>query len=590
MSEDTTGSVVWADAMAAAALFAVDPVGLGGIRWRSGAGPVREAWTELLRELLPDETPVRRCPLHIADDRLLGGLDLAASLAAGRPIAQRGLLAEADGGVVFLPMAERLTDSTGAKIAVALDDGEVLVERDGMSVRSAARMGVIVFDEGVTPEERPPTALTERCAFSVEASAISVRDLALCAFDEEDVRAARKLLPRVGAPHAQFVEGICEAAEAFGVASARAPLFALRAARAAAALDGRDAISIDDVALAARLVLAPRALTPPTMEDETSSQPPPPEDEAEDQSADETTEGDHEPLSAPLEMLIAATQAALPPEVLARLAGGDRERCARASASGAGAQVASALRGRPIGSRSGALRSGERLNLVETLRAAAPWQKLRRKGLEPSTRIEVRKADFRIRRFVEQRESTTIFVVDASGSSAFQRLAEVKGAVELLLAEAYVTRARVALVAFRNASAEVLLPPTRSLARARRRLAELPGGGGTPLASGIEVAQLLALAEKAKGRTPLVLLLTDGRANIARDGSPGRARATEDAFSAAKLLRASGLSSIHIDTSPRTAPDGDRLARAMGATYAPLPYVDARSVLGIVQATPRAPQ
>jgi len=178
--------------------------------------------------------------------------------------------------------------------------------------------------------------------------------------------------------------------------------------------------------------------------------------------------------------------------------------------------------------------------------------------------------------------------VDASGSSAFQRLAEVKGAVELLLAEAYVTRARVALVAFRNTGAEVLLPPTRSLARARRRLAELPGGGGTPLAAGIEAAQLLALSEKAKGRTPLILLLTDARANIARDGTAGRAQAIEDAFNAAKLLRLSGIGSIHIDTSPRTARDGDRLARAMGATYAPLPYVDARAVLGIVQATPLA--
>jgi hypothetical protein len=100
------------------------------------------------------------------------------------------------------------------------------------------------------------------------------------------------------------------------------------------------------------------------------------------------------------------------------------------------------------------------------LRAAAPWQKLRRREAASSkARVLVRKNDFRIRRFVQRLESTTIFVVDASGSTAAQRLAEAKGAVENLLAEAYVTRARVALIVFRDKAAELLLPPTRSLSR-----------------------------------------------------------------------------------------------------------------------------
>jgi magnesium chelatase subunit D len=234
-----------------------------------------------------------------------------------------------------------------------------------------------------------------------------------------------------------------------------------------------------------------------------------------------------------------------------------------------------------MGVRSGALRAGDRLNLSETLRAAAPWQRVRRAGA-PGALIRVRPEDFRVRRFVQRRDSTTIFAVDASGSAAFQRLAEAKGAVELLLAKAYVSRARVALVAFRDRGAAVVLSPTRSLTRAKRSLADLPGGGGTPLAAGIDLALDLALGEKAKDRTPLLVFLTDGRANIARDGAPGRSLAEQDALAAARRVRAVGIGAAFIDTSPRPQPGGDRFAAAMGAVYAPLPYADADAVSALV--------
>jgi magnesium chelatase subunit D len=116
--------------------------------------------------------------------------------------------------------------------------------------------------------------------------------------------------------------------------------------------------------------------------------------------------------------------------------------------------------------------------------------------------VEVRRDDFRVGRFEQRSQSTTIFVVDASGSSAFNRLAEAKGAVELLLADCYVRRDRVALLAFRGRGAELLLPPTRSLVRAKRSLAGLPGGGGTPLAAGIDAAAALADAVRRRGETP----------------------------------------------------------------------------------------
>ncbi len=109
------GGVAWANALQALALFAASPPEFGGVAVRAGAGPVRDAWLKLLTETLAADTPLRRVPLHVRDDRLLGGLDLAATLRAGRPVEQKGLLAEADGGIVILAMAERLDAGTSAR-------------------------------------------------------------------------------------------------------------------------------------------------------------------------------------------------------------------------------------------------------------------------------------------------------------------------------------------------------------------------------------------------------------------------------------------------------------------------------------------
>ena len=171
-------------------------------------------------------------------------------------------------------------------------------------------------------------------------------------------------------------------------------------------------------------------------------------------------------------------------------------------------------------------RGGAKLALINSLRAAVPWQAVRRReaGADAASAIIMRKEDLRIRRFEERAARVTIFAVDASGSAAAARLAEAKGAVELMLGQAYVTRSEVALVAFRGERAELLLPPTRSLTRARRALAELPGGGGTPLALGLNAAREVAEAVITRGRSAALVILTDGRANIAADGSPAARR------------------------------------------------------------------
>ena len=594
------------EAATIAALLAVDPVGLGGVALRAPACAERDAWLALLRDLLPRDTPLRRVPLNISDTALLGGLDLGATLQAGRPVALQGLLAQADGGVLLLAMAERMTASAAARFGSVLDTRSVWLQRDGLDSVYTSRLAMVALDEGASDDEHMPASLADRLAFRLL--------MGERADDEEgpqwtaqEVLAARARLAQVHLPPDEAT-ALCAAALALGIDSLRASVFAARAARAAAALAGCDSVEEEHTAVAARLVLAPRAtrLPPASPPDSTEAQEPPPEppesqenqteppsspppgsepdpaQDGEDGDSDEAPEGEPQAGQTLGERVLGAAQAAIPAGLLARLKISQLQRTKTPSSGSAGAMQKNALRGRPVGARKGEPRAGQRLNVLETLRAAAPWQRLRHAAL-PATatqrpRIVVRKEDFHVARFRQLGQTTTVFVVDASGSLAINRLAETKGAVELLLADCYVRRDSVAVLAFRGKTAEVLLPPTRSLARAKRSLAGLPGGGGTPLANAIDAAGAMADQIRRKGETPILVLLTDAKANIARDGSPGRSRASSDALAAAHQLRLSGYSALLVDASPQPQPGAQQLAAAMGAQYLALPYAGAQSL------------
>lgn len=585
-----------ADAWLAAALLAVDPQGLGGARVAAAAGPVRDAWLGWLHDGRRPGSPWRRLPPQTGEDRLLGGLDLPATLARGRPVLQPGLLAEADGGCVIVPMAERLPSSTAAHLASVLDQRSVRVERDGLAAQLPAHVAVIALDEALADDTPLAPALAARLALWLDLAALSPRDLQGDSGTDwpAAIAQARAALPRVHAD-AGLIEALCGTALVLGIDDSRAAWLALRVACASAALFGRTVTNADDAALAARLVLGPRATRlPPPPESETPEPAPeaspentPPPDAGD---ADQNTHPPNAEETRPLEDEVrAAAQAAIPAGLLARLIAGDAApRRAAGSAGKAGALTASRLRGRPLGAQPGLPRSGERLHLIATLRAAAPWQRLRRAGGGSSAVIQVRRDDFHVRRHAQRRGTTTVFAVDASGSQALHRLAEVKGAVELMLAECYVRRDQVAMLAFRGTRAEVLLPPTRSLVRAKRALAGLPGGGGTPLAAGIEAATVLAAQVVRSGATPVLVLLTDGRANVARNGEGGRAQAQADALAAARWLRAAGVQTLLIDTSARPEPAAAALALAMGARYLALPQADARGLARAVGAATAA--
>jgi magnesium chelatase subunit D len=566
MSEADTPVDPLEDALIAARLFATAPKVFGGIVLR-GSSPARDA----LVEALAGELPLRRMPGHVDDERLLGGIDIAASLAAGRPITQKGLIEEAQGGALIIPMAERMDTSVAGRLMQALDDGKA---------------ALVMLDDSREADDAPPTSLMERAAFRCDLSASRQwQGVALPPAPQGGWHAVTPLADTQ-------LRALATTAVLLGVDDVRALIFAEAAARGAALLAGRTQADEADLAAAVRLVLAPRATRIPEFEqqqdeedepqpedapppDEGEEPPPPPDNNSPDPPEDKPEQSKQQDLE---ELLVDAAKAAIPQGLLEQLAAGNAPR--RGSSTGTGQKRKAGMRGKPLGARPGMPRGGARLALIDSLRAAVPWQNVRRReqGLGADAAIIMRKEDLRIRRFEERAARVTIFAVDASGSAAAARLAEAKGAVELMLAQAYVTRSEVALISFRGTTAEVLLPPTRSLTRAKRALSELPGGGGTPLALGLNAARECAEGVISKGRSPALVILTDGRANITAAGTPGRAQANEDAKAAARAIYARGIDSLVVDISARPGPEGAALANAMGGRFLALPRADARMI------------
>jgi magnesium chelatase subunit D len=546
------------DPALAAALLAIEPR-LGGILVRSWSGPARDDFLLRLSALFAP-APVRRVPLNISQDRLTGGIDLPATLAAGRPIRQPGLLEESQNGVLVLAMAERITTFTAAQLAGAADEGNVVL---------------IALDEG-DADEAAPASLSDRLAFTIGNFPTGPGGEATHAptAAPAHINAARLRLNQIeGADLA--ADQLCQLAAVMGVPGMRAIIFAQRAARAACALRAGTEIGEEDIALAARLVLAPRATRLPAPPEDAAPEP----EQAQDETTQEQEQDNQGDTNAPPpDSVQDAETPALPADILAALAAYAGPKRAR-GAGGAGS-TPSLSRGRPIGARRGALSGQARLALLDTLRAAAPWQRLRAR---PAGRIAVRAEDFRIRQFKEKTRRVAVFAVDASGSSAVNRLAEAKGAILLLLAQCYVERDEVALIAFRGLAAELLLPPTGALARVRRALAGLPGGGPTPLGAGINAAAALATAQAKRGRLPYIILLTDGGANIALDQKPGRAKAGQDALAAARACTASRIPALVVDTAPRPNAFVATLAGAMGGRYFSLPYANAAALSAAAQ-------
>jgi magnesium chelatase subunit D len=528
----------------ALAVLAIDPAGVKGLWLHARSCPQRD----LVTARLP---AARRIHPSIDDIALFGGVDLAATLAAGHLRATDGLLSLP--APLLLTMAERCTASLSARLSRWLDDhGPCL----------------IALDEGDGAEETLPTAVADRLGVFLDLSDLAYSDLRPLELTQEKITKAQMRLTQTCLPKTAL-ESLTTVAAAMGITSLRAPLLALAVARALAAWREEAVASDTTLRHAAELTLAHRGNLPAA-----DTEPPP--DPAPPDPGESDAEGSEQQSDRiPDEIMLSAVRAALPADLLAKLAAGRALRSAKGGGSGAARK--GNRRGRPQPPRPGTPGSGKRIDLVATLRAAAPWQPLRRKAdAGDGLRLEIRQSDLRLKRYKETSDRVLIFTVDASGSSALSRLAEAKGAIELLLAQAYARRDHVALIAFRGLAAELLLPPTRSLVQTKRRLSGLPGGGGTPLAAGLRMALELSLQARARGMTPTIALLTDGRGNIALDGRADRALAEAEALRMAGAIATAAVPALVLDIANRPQPNLRRLSDQLRAAYLPLPRAESR--------------
>lgn len=603
------------------------------------------------------DCPFVELPLGCTEDRLVGSLDVQASMEQGKPIFEPGLLAKAHRGVLYIDDVNLLQDDLVSLLLTAVESGVNRVEREGLSVAHPCRPLVIAT---WNPEEGPLRPhLLDRLAISLNTDISSVySDLdertsavnSALEFTERPAQSVQDAAQEIQSMQTQLLfarefvndvsitpdqlERLAEEASRGACEGHRAEIFAVKIARAHAAINGRDCCNADDIREAIKLAIVPRIRVGESrmedmMEEQAPPPPPPPQQQQQDEEPEQQEKEEREPPPPPPEKTEEEEddseeqqqenqdqEEELPEEFMIDPEGTvvDKDllkfqsQQKKSGRSGKGNKIYSMDRGRYVKAmlpKGGDAKTG-RIALDATLRNAVVFQKMRREEAlkknkpEELRNVYIEKSDIWIKKMARKAGALVIFVVDASGSMALNRMQNAKGAVLRLLENAYQNRDQVALIPCRGIVSDVLVQPTSSVARASGSMKVLPCGGGTPLAHALQQSLMLgnnAMASSDVGQV-CVVAITDGRANVPlavsvndpdamdKDGKMKKMPKEdlqEECYALADRMRALGFKFLLIDTENKYVSSGTAkaLADRAGGKYYYLPRADDKAIAGI---------